>query len=852
MVALVWLSSLCLAKAPVRAQGPGSWWIWFHSRESKPNRGPKLLLRAKGGKIWSLEAAADATVIAYLENRSFPRMVRLAVGTHDKNRSLIRFDLPEKLAAKDLEKAQLVLDLELSKMKPSQKFGLDLHSVLEDWNERSITWATQPGIAKKALHSVELLPKKQILEIDLLPLVRSWLQKPGSNHGILIRQAGVLLPQAPSKKRLIADLRRQVGFLHTSEQALAQAKKHGRLVMTLVVSSQNRGAASTIEQLLLTQAFCSPDLLALVHRRFVPLRQSYAPKVYTHQRLSRGKDPLTPLGASSLQIKAPALLVSTARGKLLDSLQSIGTARSDVVHRFLLRALSAASPVSPLPEATSAQLLADGFLDAALAATLHEASPGAEIQRARIELLRGHPSESLACFETLDKKWRKLEDVRILQARAHMRLGHFLKSQTLYSGLATEGKYGAEATYRLAAFAWMGDARKETMEAFAALAKVPGPNPWALRAAARLAWPERMAWSEPMRELRPLADHKSTETPSSTDQIGPLVRRALLYLLDQQAPDGTWPVEAMQYRMAVSAFAAKALLVWRESMPADLKTRMRSAISRFEQRALTHLVEQDPKQASTFGATYLVDYFLEAWRRKPSKKSLARLEHAARFLIGGQCPNGAWSYSYAFGTRWRGGFGGWPRTTRGRTHSMNTGPALDFLLAARDAGAKIRKEPLARGLDVLAKMRSAPGVYTYTYPDPISFQKSDQSIARGPTCELALHLGKKASTEDLLTTLRRFMELRAALRTPVKLDPSWSSPHNFSSYFFFYAYYHGALAWKALQATEAHRKEATRALGDLRQDLLQVVEVDGTWLDFPDLGKPYATAAALLVLGLSR
>jgi len=51
---------------------------------------------------------------------------------------------------------------------------------------------------------------------------------------------------------------------------------------------------------------------------------------------------------------------------------------------------------------------------------------------------------------------------------------------------------------------------------------------------------------------------------------------------------------------------------------------------------------------------------------------------------------------------------------------------------------------------------------------------------------------------------------------------------------------------------EAHRKEATRALGDLRQDLLQVVEVDGTWLDFPDLGKPYATAAALLVLDLSR
>ncbi len=722
----------------------------------------------------------------------------------------------------------------------------------EPWEERSVTWNIQPEIAKRAFHSPTLEPKAQILKVDLLAQVRVWLQKPASNHGLLIRTTGALIPRSRPKKRLIADLRAQVGFVNESALALTKAKKRGRLVMTMVVSSQHRGAAGTIEQLLLTQAFCSPDLLALVRRRFVPLRLTYAPNNYTHQRVARGKDPLTPVGASCTAIKAPALLVSTASGKLLDSLQSIGTPRSDVIHRFLLRALAAASPVSPLPEANSAQLLADGFVEAALEATRREASPGAEVQRARIELLRGHPEKSLACLKTLDKKWQELEAVRILKARAHMRLGHFLESQTLYYRLATEGQYQTEATYRLAAFAWLGDAREETMEAFAALAKVPGPDPWVLKAAARIAWPERMAWSEPMREPGPLADHKSTETPASADQVDALVRRALLYLLDQQAPDGTWPVEAVQYRMAVSAFAAKALLTWQKDADPDLQTRMQEALTRFEARALKHLAEEDPKQASTFGATYLTDYFLGAHARTKTKKSLDRLTQAASFLIGGQCPSGAWSYSYGFGTNWRGGFGGWPKTTRGRTHSMNTGPALDFLLAARNVGADLDDKALTRGLDVLAKMRTAPGVYTYTYPDPISFQKSDQSIARGPTCELALYLGKKASEEDLLTTLRRFMKLRAALCAPVKLDPSWASPHNFSSYFFFYAYYHAALAWKTLQDTEAYHKEASVALALLRKDLCQVVELDGTWIDFPDIGKPYATAAALLVLSLAR
>lgn len=847
------LLPLCLsASLHAGPQDSGQWWVYFESRETKTGKPPRLRIVTKDKKSQELTAVADGPVISYLEGRNFARTTRLSTGLADKNRCLIRFELPEGLSAADLVSTSLLLDLKMSQMAPSRKFEISMHRVLEPWKEATLSWATQPSIDKEPAARIALQPGNQIVTVDVLPLVRSWLGLRDKNHGILLRKSGPLLPKAPPKKQLIARLRTQVGFAKDSTDALARAHKGGKLVLTLVVSSQNRGAAGTLEQLLLTQAFGSPEVLTLVHGCFVPLRVAYPPNAYTHKRPSRGRDPLAPLGATCPGIKAPALIVTTAKGKLLDSLQSIGTPDEAVVHRFLLRALAAASPVSPLPDASSEQLLAGGFVEAALEATKREKSPGAEAQRARIHLLLGQPARSVEILQALDKKWQDDPDVRLALARARMQLGDYAAARRLYAVLARNGRHQARARYFLAALDWHTGSRDSAFERWEDLSKDDDAGTWALRAAARITWPDRMDWGESLRAVPQLEAGWSTESKTPDDKAPALVRRSIGYLLEKQRPDGSWPIDSAQYRMAVSAFAAKALLTWRPDMDASLQARIGKALDRFDRYALAHLENQDPKQASTFGATYLTDYFLGVYSREKTKENLSRLTRAAEFLIGGQCPNGAWSYSYGFGTSWRGGFGGWPRTTRGRTHSMNTGPALDFLLAARKAGARLDDEAISRGLEVLAKMRMAAGVYTYTYPDPISFQRSDQSIARGPTCELALYLGDKASQDDLLITLRRFMELRSHLRTPVKLDPSWASPHNLSSYFFFYAYYHGALAWKALEGIEAHRTEAHDALRLLRKDLLEVAEIDGTWLDFPDLGKPYGTAAALLTLAMAR
>jgi len=143
-------------------------------------------------------------------------------------------------------------------------------------------------------------------------------------------------------------------------------------------------------------------------------------------------------------------------------------------------------------------------------------------------------------------------------------------------------------------------------------------------------------------------------------------------------------------------------------------------------------------------------------------------------------------------------------------------------------------------------MRVAPGRYTYTWPVPRCFERGDQSIARGPVCEHALYLCGKVEAKALDAAVSRFLDLRKSLRLPVKLDSSWATPSNHSSYFYFYAYYH---ACDALSTLDPENKRA--ALTALHSDMLATPELDSTWFDYIQLGKPYGTAMALLVLAAS-
>ncbi len=494
-----------------------------------------------------------------------------------------------------------------------------------------------------------------------------------------------------------------------------------------------------------------------------------------------GRDPLEPLGTRIADAKAPALVVAGGDGRHVATLESIGTYDVERLHAFLRGALP------PSKETDAWKLLAAGDLDAAEKAFRTDARG-----LARVAALRGKHEAAVELAK----------DDPLVRGASLTRLGRPDDARQ-----SLEQAAGPEAAYRLGCLLW-----RDREKALAHWKKIPKDSPWALPAAIRIAWPERAAIYDPVQKQS----------------------RAVDYLVASQLADGSWPVaEGDMYKCAVTALAARALF----ANDGD-----KTAIARATEWLGAYAARADPATASSWGTAYLLEYVLD--RHAADKSFKGAVEKAIALHLGGQCPNGAWSYDRGFGTRWRGGFGGWPKTDKGRVHSMNTGPAVIALARAKKAGFPVDADALGKAKDALLAMRDEPGVWTYTYPDPRCFNKPDQSIGRASGCEHALLLLGAATEKDADATLALFMEHRDGLRAPVKLTAAWVGPKASSNYFYAFAYYHAAALMK--------ERGAADSLAKLRDDLLATVEPDGTWVDFHEVGKPYATAMALLVLRLAE
>ncbi|MHC4814410.1 MAG: DNRLRE domain-containing protein [Planctomycetota bacterium] len=851
LIALVLIGAVCAAAPTAAAQGAGArWWVYFESRESTAGKPPRLVLRTSK-RTSTVKASADATVISYLPARVLGKSPRLAVGTNDRNRSLVRFELPKTL--RKVRRAELVLDLKLSKLPPKQPFEIEVHQLMGAWQEASVNWNRQPRFQDQPAIAVSLLPKAGEVALDVTGVVNAWLTGKAQNHGLLLKMGGVPRGSTPlPAPKLTRDLLQTVPWRNDVEQARKEALETDRLLLACVRGAYRPAQQDPVEQLLQALVLTDPLVVALVKRRFVPVRVGYRPTNYTHGRV-RGRDPLAPLGGDCTKIKAPALCISTADGKLVATLESLGTFDAAMIHAFLRRAL--AGTARKTKGKTAEELLLMGELAAAQAAfDKLEPPAAAKYGRARVAALEGdHGLAVRLALETQTARGNAdvAADAKVQGGVSLMRRGDFVRATRLLSAalaMRPAPRRSAEARYYLGCLQLVGGQSEQALETWARLRREHPQSLWALRATARLAWPGRLGPMENLRAI-PLGDgsYESTEQQVAAADVQRLVCRAVRYLLLHQRQDGSWTVEVRQYQTAITALIAKALLLWVGDLDADLAKQATAAVDKACTWLQAHIQNADARQASTFGGTYMLDLFLARHVADPSPASKRAVNKAIRFLLGGQCPDGAWSYSYQFGVNWKGGFGGWPRTDRGRTHSMNTGPALLFLTMAKAAGFRVKSSAMNKAADVLSDMRESAGVYTYTYPLPLNFRRPDQSIARGPVCEQALVACGKVENADLAEAMATFMKYRDGLRAPVKLDKSWATPHNFSSYFYFYAYYHAVLAIHALDD-----QNKSKMLRQLRADILAVPEMDATWVDYHQLGKPYGTAMALLILKLTE
>lgn len=611
--------------------------------------------------------------------------------------------------------------------------------------------------------------------------------------------------QTTELERKVADL---VRFETSTDAALRKAKAEKKLVLAWVQGAFESPRPTFDETLLVGAVLSHPDLLNLLRERYVPVRVLYNPMAYMHDL--KEEDPLAPLGTTRAKTKGPALVVSTAEGKHLATLATIGTWDVDLTLRFLLK------PLPKIEGKDAWKLLAAGELDGA--AALFE-KKGDALGLARVAQMRGDHAEALRLVQWIDGA----EAAAVAGASA-LRLGQTEKARKYLAKAGTP-----EAAYLLGCL--------EPDEARAWWAKIPADSPWAIRALARGGeWKERMIQFENFAALPPAG-----ETTERKVELAAVLPQAVDYLLSMQAEDGSWCMASLDPdRSAVTALVTQALLAWMDDLKDPRRRRAREAVDRAVRWGRKYLRSQDPAIANSFGTTYLLELFLEVGSKDDVERAIA-------LHLGGQCPNGAWSYDRRFGTSWKGGFGGWPKTDRGRVHSMNTGPALLALARAKKAGCDVDAAALKKGVDALLKMRKAPAVYTYTWPDPICYDEREYSIGRAPACEQALRMLGSAADEDVDVALDAFLKGRQALRLPVKLTESHGSPAGSSAYFYFFAYYHAA---RLIEYRGGDKKR--ERLDALRDDLLAVAEIDGTWVDWSQAGKPYGTAAALLILRIAK
>jgi tetratricopeptide (TPR) repeat protein len=539
-------------------------------------------------------------------------------------------------------------------------------------------------------------------------------------------------------------------------------------------------------------------------------------------------------------------VVADGDGRHIATLASIGTFDVEMVRTFLVNALDKAG--KPYESSDPWELLSAGELEGAEAAFRQMASREGRYGLCRLAALRGDHQKAVELASTLAENDGPFRDGALVQKGVSlMRLGRFAEARDTLEQIdeRIEGRAAAEATYYLGCLLGRAQKPDNARVCWRRLRGEPEGTPFAVKAKARLAWPELMAMYENLAATRLPVRASGTEVPVAESGERELIERAIDYLLGQQTADGRWRQGAADvWDAGVTALVAHSLLLWSDQCTGERGQRVQQAVEKATLWLGRYLDRANPPTACSFGTAYTLDFFLEQSERNPAYRE--RAQRAVRLLLGGQCPNGAWSYNRHFDANWEGGFGGWPRTDRGRTHSMNTGLALLVLARAEALGLDVDAQALERAVAVLLKMRPRVGVFTYTYPEPLNFMEPNQSIGRAAVCEHALLLLGASERSDLEKTLGYFMRYRAGLREPVKLTESWASSIRSGSYFYFFGYYH---AGRALQ--ELGGQSAREQLAELRRDMLRVAEVDGTWVDYVEIGKPYGTAMALMVLRIA-
>jgi hypothetical protein len=379
----------------------------------------------------------------------------------------------------------------------------------------------------------------------------------------------------------------------------------------------------------------------------------------------------------------------------------------------------------------------------------------------------------------------------------------------------------------------MDDFEDEAKKLWTESAKALPENPWARKCASEALedGPFVNGWEyyEWMSEDA-VAGGRGTERPRKPEEYPQVVEGGVDYLLREQRKDGSWRnVQGQfEFRHCITIIGRMALAGLPETggaRNAEARERARKYIDAWSDRKTP--AEGMPIWDHIFAVFLYSRLAMETADEAARKDHIKRARRSVRALEEVQRTAGTWSYV---------GMG---------PSSFTTGGALVALWEAKQAGVKVDAESVERALEGMVRMKSEEGTYFYSDQSSDEFEDGHVRGAAGrmAVCYLAEYLWGKCDLDKLKWVLDQFIEHRDRLNRSRKSTDWHGGSYAIASYFFFYDYWFASMAM--LKLPEADRP---RYLTHLRNDLLKICEVDGSWVDTHLFGKPYGTAMALMIL----
>ncbi|MBI4563110.1 MAG: hypothetical protein HY716_00245 [Planctomycetes bacterium] len=654
----------------------------------------------------------------------------------------------------------------------------------------------------------------------------------------------------------------------TFDEAVEKARNDQKLLLWYIPHLNVGGYIHNLESLdryLLTGPFSDPELSVLINRKFTPL---YMPS---------GGEAAKIFGIKPFKYMEPCIAVCTPDKKLVHVLHRIRTFDTDYF-MWMLRKILADHPEYNSPSASArkakeeldqnkesvphrlswaAECVMDGDYDAARAtldsvSETPDHSAPAHFLRALLAKRNRNAREALRHLEKARKGSDEERLARILTESGVVlaRVGENGEAAKILEEVVQKyprSEAAPQAAYFLGALRFLNAADDEATRIWSELRERYPESIWACKADANLAKAFDStsgvgAFTHSMQILEwPSEDAFKLESETvwkraMTDKDD-IVRRAVKFLIASQRADGSW--RASRYInerkpgildnvwMATSAVCAAALAEYRDASPDAIG----KALDRADGFFLKDGVHRGKNGA--VGGKYDEWSYADAYRLLYFSKRIALLEDADRKAkikeFGAELIR---NLAQQQGT-YRGFF------AHEYPNPFCSATVIFCLSRAKGAGFEVPEEMLAAAAERIASVRGKEGTFAYGAGGRGAPKKSGSS--RAALCQYAMLLAGRGEKKDVSEALDLFLKYHDQGMAIARKSDCHCPPLDAVAGFF---YWHNF--YPACEAAKACAQEGDDKRPRLFEIIVSIPEIDGTFIDGHEMGKPYGTAMALL------